>query len=145
VALVGTSLGVPPAIAALRIAEAPDALLLLDGSADIEAVLRRDLEGMKEHRLPAGPLAAFAARLIHPLEPARHFDAAARLPTLVLNAQHDERLPRAAVLALHAGLPNADRRWRADTHVGPERAITIADMAREAHAWLDSLPPPRAR
>jgi hypothetical protein len=145
VALLGASLGVPPALAALRIAEAPDALLLLDGFAGIEDVLRSDLESMKHPRAQAAALAALAARLIHPLEPARHFDAAANLPTLVMNAEHDERLPRATVQALHDGLPHADHRWRADTHVGPGRALAIAGMALEASAWLDSLPEPAAR
>jgi hypothetical protein len=145
VALLGASLGVPPAMAALRISDPPDALLLLDGSADLESVLRRDLEGMNESRVPAAPAAALAARLIHPLEPARHFDAAARVPTFVMNAERDERLPREAVLALHAGLPHAEHRWRADTHVGPGRLLTIASMATEAYAWLETLPDSTAR
>jgi predicted alpha/beta-hydrolase family hydrolase len=137
-ALMGASLGAPPTVAAMRLSAAPDALVLVDGFAEIGASLRHGLVREGCPRPLATPLAAFGARLADPLEPARHA-AAIEVPVLVVNATRDERLPRVAVERLHALLPAATVRWRADTHVLPERADLIAGLAHEAAGWLDSL------
>jgi pimeloyl-ACP methyl ester carboxylesterase len=139
VALLGASLGAPPSIAALSLSTVPDALVLVDGFAGLAAALRVGLERETRPRWAARPLAALAARLLSPLEPERH-RAALGLPALVVNAAHDERLPRESIERLHALLPHATVRVRADTHVLPERLALIAELARSASAWLDSLP-----
>ncbi len=139
VALLGASLGVPPSIAALRLTHGARALVLVDGFAGLEPALRFGLARETRPRWIATPLAAIGARLLDPLEPAHHA-AALDLPALVVNAERDERIPRECMLRLHALLPHAAVRWRADTHVLPQRRTLIAGLAREAAAWLDSLP-----
>lgn len=139
VVLLGASLGVPSALAALRLPVGPDALVLLDGGADLALLLRA---GLERERIPGGParsLAAVAARLIAPLEPARNAPAAARLPVLVINSEDDERVPRAAAVRLHASLPGADIRWRPGRHVRPRRGPEITGLTAEVSAWLARL------
>jgi dienelactone hydrolase len=138
-ALLGASLGAPPTLAALRLSGSPDALVLVDGFADLGAALRHGLVREGCPRPLAAPLAALGARLLDPLEPARHAHAI-EVPVLAFGATRDERLPRASVERLHTLLPGAALRWRADTHVLPERRDLIATLARSAAAWLDSLP-----
>ncbi len=139
VALLGASLGAPPSIAALRLSRRPAALVLIDGFAGLQPAMRFGLARETHPRWLAGPLATLGAGLLDPLEPAHHA-AALGLPALVINAARDERIPRECVARLHALMPHATIRWRADTHVLPERRALIADMAHEAAAWLDSLP-----
>ncbi len=139
IALLGASLGAPPSIAALSLSRRPAALVLVDGFAGLEPALRHAIARETRPRWVARPLATLAAALLDPLEPARHA-AALALPALVINARRDERIPRECVLRLHALMPRATIRWRADTHVLPERRALIAELAREASAWLDSLP-----
>lgn len=140
IALLGASLGVPPAAAAMLLTRRPAALVLLHGSADLQALLRAELERALRPRWLATPLAALAYRLIRPLEPSLHGRAAAGVPTLIVNAERDERLPRAGVLRLHRAYPGASIRWQQGVHMRPRRAETIAALAAQVAAWLDSLP-----
>ncbi|MFI5370599.1 MAG: hypothetical protein ACHQ52_03500, partial [Candidatus Eisenbacteria bacterium] len=89
VALLGASLGAPPTIAALALTR-PDALVIVDGAADLRALLRsetsRALGGGKVAALLAPAAGALAARLVSSLEPERHGAEAHGIPTLVLDA-----------------------------------------------------------
>jgi hypothetical protein len=143
VVVVGVSLGVPPAIASLEAGPAPDALVLIDGAADVRMLLAASLATEVPQPL-VGPLASLGARLIDPLEPARHFEAARGVPTLLMNARGEERLPRAAVAQLHRGLPTAEKRWREGEHVRPSRTDAVRALAIEAAAWVTALPDPAA-
>lgn len=75
VAVLGASLGVPPAVAALRLPPAPHALVLIDGAADLEVLLRAALIRERVPGALAAPLAALGFRLIRPLEPSLHAGA----------------------------------------------------------------------
>ena len=140
IALLGASLGVPPALAALRLTRAPRALVLVDGAADLRALLETGLEREQIPAVLAAPLAALGSRLVRPLEPSLHVGAAARLPVLLINGEADEFLPRAAVRRLQQGLPHARVRWRPGPHLRPGRAQLIADLASEVVGWLETLP-----
>src|SRR5262249_17529491 len=84
VALLGVSLGAPAALAALRMTRTPDALVLIDGSADIEGLLRAELVRAIRPRALAAPIAALGYQLGRPLEPLLNADAAATLPVLLV-------------------------------------------------------------
>ncbi len=144
VAILGASLGVPPALAAVRLTRHLDALVLVDGAADLDDLLRAALERVPVSPVLAVPMAALAARLIRPLEPALNAPAAARLPVLLMNSEHDELMPAADVRRLHACLPWAEVRWRPGRHVRPHRGRTIEELTGEALAWLSARPVPRA-
>ena len=137
IVLLGASLGVPPAAAAMRLTRRPAALVLIDGAADLEGLLRAGLVRERVPRPIAGPAAALAARLVRPLEPTLNAPAAPACVMLV-NAERDELLPRRCIDRLHAAYPMATVRWRAEPHVRPDRLESIATMAREVDAWLDS-------
>jgi hypothetical protein len=139
--LLGASLGVPPALAALRIGRPPAALVLLDGGTDLGLLIRIGLEREGVARPLAGPLAALAARLIRPLEPALNAAAARGLPVLLVNGDRDLFLPRRSIDRLWAALPHATRRWRSGPHVRPDRPETLAALSREALAWLEGAVP----
>jgi pimeloyl-ACP methyl ester carboxylesterase len=136
VVLVGVSLGVPPALAALRLTRVPRALVLVDGAADLRALMRAGLLGEHWPRWLASLGAALAFRLVRPLEPLLHAEAAADLPVLLISSERDRRLPRAAVIGLHAALPNATVRWRPGAHIRPRQLDLVAALAIEVDAWL---------
>jgi hypothetical protein len=147
IAVVGVSLGNAPAIAAARLTEFARAGVFVHGAADLRTVL---LHATQPHVQPPalGRLAAaFAARLLQPLEPSLHAVAWQERPVLIISAAHDERLPLAAVRALHAAFASAHHRWRDSAHVGANHAEEIAAIAIEASAWLasQSQPQPPAR
>lgn len=142
VALLGVSLGAPVAIAALRMTRTPDALVLIDGSANLEAMLRAELVRAVRPRWLAWPLAALGYRLGRPLEPLLNTQVAASLPVLLVNARDDELMPRAGVEALRAALPGATVVERPGKHVRPEDREGLADLAATVVAWLDRLPAP---
>ena len=147
IVLVGASLGAPPALAALRLTGAPDALVLVDAGADLELLMRVGLERHGWLHGPASVTAALAYQRVWPLEPALNARAAARLPVLLMNSAHDERMPRSAVVKLHASLPRATVRWRSGPHMRPGQRDVIARLARDADAWLrarDAAPPATA-
>jgi len=142
VVLVGASLGAPPALAALRLTRVPDALVLLDGAADLGALIRAGLMHEGWPAAKAAPTAALAYGLVWPLEPSLHTAAAARLPVLLINGLHDERLPRACVDKLRASLPSATVRWRKGGHLDPGQPDMIARITAEAEGWLRALSAP---
>ncbi len=147
----GASMGAPVALAALRVSNDARALVLIDGGAGLDVLLRAEAA----RYLPAwvaawaGPLAAW---LVRPLEPALHAPVARTLPTLLINARADERLPPGVIERLHAALPNAEVRWRESQHIRPDRSEMIREMTAGIVSWLDgvtarassNLMPPRA-
>lgn len=139
IVVLGASLGAPIAMAALRLTDAPTALVLVDGFADLERVLDHALRREVRPPVLASPLAAYAARLLHPVEPAHHASRAASLPTLALNARDDERIPAVAIDHLWAALPHAERRWREGKHLRAHRSQLIAELSDEVTAWLATL------
>ena len=139
-ALVGVSLGVPPAVAALRLTRRPAALALVHGAADLSLLLRRGLEREGVPPMLAVPLAALGARLIRPLEPALHAAAVAERPVLLINAAPDPLLPAAAVRRLHRLFPAADVRWRRGLHGARDRRAVVAEVTGEVEAWLARPP-----
>ncbi len=145
VVLLGASLGVPPALAALRLTRVPDALVLIDGAADLRALLAAGLERERWPAWLAAPAAAIAFRLLRPLEPALHGAVAARLPVLVINSERDALLPGAAIRRLHASLPRAETRWRRGGHLHPRRGDVIASLVQEVVPWLKARGDARAR
>lgn len=142
IALMGVSLGVPPAVAALRITEA-DALLLADGPADFATQLERDARRTLPWPLSqppfAGALGALGARLLEPLDPLRHGDVAPHTPTLLVEAAGDTRIPRSCRDQLRAAFPHATIRVQERDHVLGSRRQGVAAIVRDAHAWLRSL------
>lgn len=137
VALVGASLGVPPAVAALRLSSRPRALVLLHGGADLHRLLRHALGPELRSPVVAAPAAALGGRLLHALEPERHAGLAAHLPVLVINATGDERIPPECIESLHAALPGAEVRWQTGAHMRPQDS---AGVAIEVASWLGQLP-----
>ena len=142
VVLVGASLGVAPALAALRLTSVPDALVLMDGGADIELMIRAALE----HEGWPGPAAAASAagayQWLWPLEPVLNAPPAARLPVLLLNTTSDQRIPRASIDKLRASLPHAAVRWRSGPHIQPSQRDVIERLTRDVLAWLRATEPP---
>lgn len=139
IAVVGASLGAPTAIAALRLTDKPAALVLVDGFADLRRVLEHALRRTVRPAALAPPLAAYAARLLDPVEPSHHAAHAAAIPALLLNARDDERIPIAAIERLWGSLPEADKRWREGMHLRAHRNELIAALSDEVWAWLESL------
>lgn len=138
IALLGASLGAPPAVAALRLTRTPAALVIVDGAADLETLLRVGLLREGCPRWLARPAAALAYRLARPLEPALNAPAAAGRRVMLVNAERDEYLPRRCILRLHAAFPGATVLWRTEPHIRPGRRGDIAAMARDVDAWLEA-------
>jgi hypothetical protein len=145
VALVGASLGVPPAVAALRLVKA-DALVLVDGAADLGRLFRseaaRALGGGAATRGFVAAFAPLAAWLLSPLEPSHRSSADHDVPTLLVDAGHDERLPRACVVKLHARFPHATRATHPGGHLRPENKRQVSSIVTIVWRWLSdrSLP-----
>lgn len=142
VAVLGASLGSPAAVAALRLTPA-DALVVVDGMAALEALFDSELQRVLPHAwldaALAPVLAAFAARLVHALEPTRHAEAVERVPTLIVDAEAEDRYPRECVRALHAALPHAERRTHAGAHLRPEDAAQVRAIIATVDSWLATL------
>ncbi len=138
VALIGVSLGAAPSIAAARLSR-PDALIVVDGAADLERLLASEVSRTASPAV-APPAAALAARLIAPLEPSRHAAALAGVPMLLVDAADDRRFPRECVARLHAEYPHAKREVHPDGHVRPEHSAQMRAIVHDAWSWLESLP-----
>lgn len=141
VALLGASLGAAPAAAAVSVT-APDALVLVDGAADLERLLRSEVArtlGGAPGAVLAPPAAALGARLLSSLEPARHGGAARTLPVLLVDAERDERYPRACIERLHATYPHARRATHPGAHLRPEHREQVEAIVGAASRWLAAL------
>jgi hypothetical protein len=139
VAMVGASLGVPPTVAALPLVRA-DGLVLVGGAADLERLLRSEAA----RALGGGPLATgvatlaapLGAWLLAPLEPSGVAAAARALPTLLVDAEREERLPRACVERLHAAFPHATRARHPGAHLRPEDERQMRVILDTAWEWM---------
>lgn len=140
IALAGVSMGVPPALSALRLTRRPTALVLLHGAGDLRELMRHGLVREGVPGVIASPLAALGSRLIHPLEPSLHAEAAGSRPVLLVNAVADPLLPRSGVHRLHRLFPEADVRWGPGLHRVPDQRIGVAAATRDVLAWLASGP-----
>uniref|UniRef100_A0A832I5S7 Alpha/beta hydrolase n=1 Tax=Eiseniibacteriota bacterium TaxID=2212470 RepID=A0A832I5S7_UNCEI len=140
VALLGVSLGVPPALAALWLSSVPDAVALVHGAGDLAMPFARGLEraGVRPGLARAG--GALAARLLRPLEPWRNARAARGVPVLLVNSDADELLPRPSIARLHAALPHATVRWEDGAHIRPQQRDRIARLSARVLDWLERLP-----
>jgi hypothetical protein len=142
VALIGASLGVPPTVAALPLANV-DALVLVDGAADLRRLLRSEVgtelgRGMAARAL--APIAAsLGARLLSPLEPAHHGSFARALPVLFVDAEEEERYPPECVTRLHATFPHAAHARHPGKHIRPEDKSQVAAVIVAVATWLDTL------
>ena len=145
VALMGVSLGVPPAVAALRLAR-PDALLLADGIADFAVQLEREARHLAPRPFSSPPLsgalAALGARLLEPLDPIRHGAAASGVPVLLIEATGDTRIVRACRERLRATFPHATVRSHDRDHVLGRGRQGVAAIVSDAHQWLGTVDAP---
>ena len=145
VALIGASLGVPPTVAALALANV-DALVLVDGAADLRRLLRSEVGNELGRGMAARALAPIAAslgaRLVSPLEPAHHGSFARALPVLFVDAEDEERYPPECVARLHATFPHAVHARHPGGHIRPENAAQVASVIARAASWLDTLSVP---
>jgi protein-L-isoaspartate(D-aspartate) O-methyltransferase len=143
VLLLGASLGAPPTAAALPLAR-PDALALVDGAADLGALLSSEAARVIRRRwvsaIFAPPAAALAARLVSSLEPARQADAARRTPVLLVDAAREERYPAVCVRRLHATFPQAERATHPGGHLRPGDAREVASIVAATWSWVRELP-----
>lgn len=144
IALLGASLGVPPTLAALVLTDAPAALVLVHGAADVEGLVRHALAERVRPAALRALLAAYVARLVRPLEPALHFERAGRVPTLVVSAGADDWLHPAGVAQLESGIAGASIVRHGGGHVLPKQQEIIAEISSDVLVWLDNLdsPPP---
>jgi pimeloyl-ACP methyl ester carboxylesterase len=140
VASLGASLGAPIAVAALSVGDRPAALVLIDAGGDLCTMLRAEADRYAPGWIAAiaGPIAAW---LVRPLEPEVHASAAAGLPTLLLGAQNDERLPAGVRERMHALVPHAEARWREGPHIRPHQEATIEALTAEIAEWLERCQP----
>jgi hypothetical protein len=139
VALVGASLGVPPTVAAMRQANV-DALVLIDGAADLGRLLYAEAgRSLGERTFTArfaqacSPVVAW---VLAPLEPSRRHPSERAIPTLIIDAEDEERLPRACVTALHQRFPHATLATHPGAHMRPENPEQMEAILRAVWDWL---------
>ena len=141
VALVGASLGVPPTVAAMREAKV-DAVVLIDGAADLARLLHaeagRALSDRKVAAAFAQACAPLAGWLLAALEPSRKWPNERAVPTLIIDAEDEERLPRACVAALHARFPHATLATHPGAHMRPENPEQMEVILRRVWQWLSA-------
>ncbi len=144
VVLIGASLGVPPALAALRLTNKPRAVVILFGSAKLgemfELGLRREIRPGWLGALLAPPLAVLCERQVHSLEPLLHADELNRLPALMICVDNDEFLPRGGVEALRRAIPHATRVELGGSHLRAHDRAGADSLSGRVAAWLEKLP-----
>jgi hypothetical protein len=139
VLLLGASLGAPPVAAAVSVSR-PDALALVDGAADLGRLLRSETSRAVGGGIGAAlgpPAGALGARLVYPLEPARHGTAAKGIPVLLLDPEHEDRYPAECVTRLHATFPHASRRQHPGGHMHPDDRPQLARIIEIIWQWLN--------
>jgi len=143
VLLLGASLGAPPVAAAVSVAR-PDALVLVDGAADLGRLLRsettRALGGGIAGAMLGPPAGALGARLVSSLEPSRHGAAAQAIPVLLVDPERDYRYPPECVARLHATFPHASRRLHPGGHMHPDDRPQLTRIIDIIWQWLNQEP-----
>lgn len=143
VVLIGASLGVAPTVAALALTRV-DALVLVDGAADLERLMQfevaRELGPKSTVGWLAGPAGSLGGRLLASLEPSRHAAAAAGTPVLLVDAAEEERYPPACVERLHQTFPHARRVQHPGPHIRPEARAQVLAVIEAAVTWIGTLP-----
>ncbi len=131
VELVGVSLGAPFACIAGALDERFARVWSIDGAGDLLALLDHNLEG----RIPFDPARAIVTRLAHVaaggagLAPERWVGRIAPREIVMVNAEEDERLPRACIDCLHsAAREPKDVIWRPGLHVEPSRTEIVQGL-----------------
>jgi hypothetical protein len=142
IVLLGASLGVPSAVAALRLTGTPSGVALLHGAARLDLLLESELRRLHWPTWAARPAAALGYRMVRPLEPTLHSEVANRIPVLLVSAAADERLPGPCVAALHEALPGAQSVWLDGRHVRPDRGDMLEPLVREVVQWLERIDAP---
>lgn len=140
VLLLGASLGAPPVAAAVSIAR-PDALVLVDGAARLDRLMRSETSrALGDGFIGAAlgpPAGALGARLVSSLEPARHGAAAQGIPVLLVDPEQDDRYPPECVKRLHATYPHATRRLHAGGHMHPDDRPQLTHIIEIIWQWLN--------
>lgn len=137
-ALIGSSLGVPPAAAAAALDPRLDGVALVYGGGDLRTLLETNLE--VSSALVRRALALLGAWVLAPLEPTRHVGRIAPRPLLVINGSADPRIPRASVEALFAAAgPPKRMLWLPTGHLDPADWTLLRTLADSAVALLPIL------
>lgn len=134
-AIFGASLGGPFSLAAGAAEERFEAVVIgyacgnlrawgLANSQDIPRGLR-------------GLTAWFVAEIVHPLEPLRYVNRISPRPLLAIAGREDPHVPETEVVRLYdcAGEPK-DLLWLGGSHLTPENADLVEELAREALRWI---------
>ena len=128
VEMVGVSLGAPFGCIAGALDTRFSRVWAVHGAGDPRALLDHNLQ----RRIPFAPARAFVATVAHllidgpHLAPERWVGRIAPRPFVMINAEEDERLPRATVERLYAhALAPKDITWMPGQHVLPRRAELV--------------------
>jgi hypothetical protein len=142
IAALGVSLGVPPVAAWAATDSVPRAVALVYGGGHLRLVLARNMERHVRPALLRGLFARIGAWALGPLEPVGTVGRIAPRPLLVVGANDDQRIPREAVIALHAAAGQPKRLlWMAGRHVHPSDAELLAALADSTTRWLATVLP----
>lgn len=138
IALIGSSLGVPPAAAAAALDPRIDGVALVYGGGKLYTLLDANLE--VRWALVRRALAALGAWVLAPLEPTRHVGRIAPRPVVVINGTADPRVPRTSVEALFAAAGQPKRMmWLPTGHLDPADWSLLRALADSAVAALPIL------
>src|SRR5262249_7723165 len=139
----GAGPGGPPAGAPPPVPRA-GARVVVDGAADVERLLRSEAGGaLREGSITAKVAqlsVPIAARMLAPLEPSRRDPTERDIPTLIVDAEHEARIPRACVAALHARFPHARLAKHPGSHLRPEDQRQVSSIAATVWSWLSEVP-----
>jgi hypothetical protein len=142
IAALGVSLGVPPVAAWAATDSVPRAVALVYGGADLRLVLARNMERQVRPGWLRGLLARIGAHALGPLDPLRTVGRISPRPLLVVGSNDDQRIPREAVVALHAAAGEPKQLlWMAGRHVHPSDAELLAALADSTTHWLATVLP----
>lgn len=136
IAVVGASVGVPPAVVAAALEPRAKGAAFLYGGGDLPLLFAHNVDLGAAWRNRLTRLAV--AILTHPVEPARYAGAIAPRPVLVVNAPQDPFIPRASAEALHRALHDPkDVRWLPFDHFAAfhERDL-LAELTEVTRAWF---------
>jgi hypothetical protein len=136
IAVVGASVGVPPATVAAALDRRPRAVALLYGGGDLPLLFSHNLD---LGSAASNRLARFAVRLLtRPVEPTRYAGSLSPRPVLAVNSPADPFIPLASATALHRALREPKEiRWLPLDHFAAfhERDL-LAQLTELATEWF---------